>query len=184
MRMSVQSNLVQVPVIVLASVCAAVLYGIIHDQVTARICVEYFTIGHPRLIDSDSPTVLGLFWGVVATWWVGLPMGIGLAIAARAGRRSKLVVGQLLRSIAILLVSMFGIAIVAGAVGFLAARAGVVILVDPLASRIPAEKHVAYLTDAWAHTGSYLAGFVGGVILWIGTWRHRQRKTEGQVHHC
>lgn len=43
------------------SVLAAVVYGILHDQITARICVEYFTIGHARLIDSDSPTVLGLF---------------------------------------------------------------------------------------------------------------------------
>jgi len=27
--------------------------------------VEYFTIGHPRLIALDSPTVLGFFWGIV-----------------------------------------------------------------------------------------------------------------------
>lgn len=58
--------------IIFTSVIAAVIYGIIHDQVTARICVEYFTVGHPRLIDSDSPPVLGLFWGIVATWWAGL----------------------------------------------------------------------------------------------------------------
>jgi hypothetical protein len=53
--------------IIFLSVAAAIVYGIVHDQITARICIEYFTIGHPRLIDSDSPTVLGLFWGVVAT---------------------------------------------------------------------------------------------------------------------
>ncbi|MEM7013599.1 MAG: hypothetical protein AAF585_19175 [Verrucomicrobiota bacterium] len=46
--------------IILLSIVAAVVYGILHDQVTARICVEYFTIGHAQLIDSDSPTVLGL----------------------------------------------------------------------------------------------------------------------------
>ncbi|MDA0768100.1 MAG: hypothetical protein O3A92_14920, partial [Verrucomicrobia bacterium] len=60
-------NVMQVFGIIITSVLAAMFYGIIHDQVTARICVEYFTIGHPRLIDSDSPGVLGLFWGVVAT---------------------------------------------------------------------------------------------------------------------
>jgi hypothetical protein len=31
--------------ILLLSVAAAVLYGILQDQVTARICVEYFTVG-------------------------------------------------------------------------------------------------------------------------------------------
>ena len=72
------------------SLLAAIVYEIAHDQVTARVCVEYFTIGHPPLIPSESPTLLALAWGVVATWWVGLPLGIMLAVAARAGRRPKL----------------------------------------------------------------------------------------------
>ena len=53
----------QVVGIIGLAICAAVVYGVLHDQVTARICIEYFTIGHPRLIDSDSPTVLGLLAG-------------------------------------------------------------------------------------------------------------------------
>jgi len=65
----------QVVAMIVASVVAAIVYGVIHDQITARICVEYFTIRHPRLIDSDSPTVLGLFWvlsqlGGLAYRWV------------------------------------------------------------------------------------------------------------------
>ncbi|MBV8223051.1 MAG: hypothetical protein JO293_06785, partial [Candidatus Eremiobacteraeota bacterium] len=67
-------------------IAAAVLYGELHDQITARVCVEYFTIGHPPLFPTDDPTLLGLGWGVVATWWVGLVLGAGLAVAARAGR--------------------------------------------------------------------------------------------------
>jgi len=166
----------QVIAIVITSVLAAVSYGIIHDQVTARICVEYFTVGHPRLIDSDSPTVLGLFWGVVATWWVGLPLGVGLAIAARAGRRPKLTWSQLIRPIGVLLCCMFGIAILAGLIGFATASAGIFHLVERLASRIPEEKHVAFLTAGWAHSASYLAGLVGGIVLWILTWRRRGKK--------
>jgi len=60
-------------------VLAAIGYGIVHDQVTVRVCLEYFTIFHPRLISSTSPTLLALAWGVAATWWVGLPLGLGLA---------------------------------------------------------------------------------------------------------
>lgn len=58
--------------IVLLSILAAIGYGIIHDQVTARICVEYFTIGHPPIFHTDSPALLGVRWGILATWWVGL----------------------------------------------------------------------------------------------------------------
>ena len=159
--------------IVIVSVVAAITYGVIHDQVTARICIEYFTIGHPRLIDSDSPTVLGLFWGVVATWWVGLPLGIGLAIAARAGRRPKLTWRQLVRPLGVLLCCMFAVAFLAGLIGYSTSSAGIFYLVERLASRIPHEKHVAFLTAGWAHSASYLAGIIGGIILWILTWRRR-----------
>lgn len=161
--------------IIILSVLGAILYGILHDQVTARICIEYFTIGHPRLIDSESPTVLGLFWGVVATWWVGLPLGIALAITAQWGDRPKLSAADLLRPLAKLLITMFGVATLAGIVGFLTARAGVFHLVEPLASRVPTERHVAFLTCGWAHAGSYFAGVVGGIGVCVKTWRNRGR---------
>jgi len=38
--------------IVLLCIVAAVVYGVVHDQVTARVCVEYFTIGHPPVFDT------------------------------------------------------------------------------------------------------------------------------------
>lgn len=162
--------------IVAVSVLAAISYGIIHDQITARICVEYFTIGHPRLIDSDSPTVLALFWGVVATWWVGLPLGLGLAVAARAGRRPKLGVAQIRRPLITLVGWMFGIALMAGLIGFLTSRAGIFRLAGPLASRVPDHQHVAFLIAGWAHAASYLSGILGGMILWIVVWRKRSEK--------
>ena len=159
--------------IIFLAVMAAIAYGIVHDQVTARICVEYFTIGHPRLIDSDSPTVLALFWGVVATWWVGLPLGLGLAVAARAGRRPKLEARHLLIPVVKLLGWMLAVAAIFGAIGFTTSKAGIFHLVEPLASRVPADKHTAFLIDGWAHSGSYLAGIAGGIALCVFTWKRR-----------
>ena len=52
--------------IVLLSIASAIGYGILHDQVTARVCVEYFTIGHPPVFSTDSPTLLALGWGTIA----------------------------------------------------------------------------------------------------------------------
>jgi hypothetical protein len=45
--------------IILASVAAAIIYGIVHDQITARICIEYFTVFHPPVFLTQSPTLLG-----------------------------------------------------------------------------------------------------------------------------
>lgn len=46
--------------IVLLTVAAAVAYGVAHDQVTVRVSLEYFTVGHPPVFDTTSPTLLAL----------------------------------------------------------------------------------------------------------------------------
>ena len=68
--------------ILLFCVAAAILYGIVQDLVTTRVCVEYFTIGHPLVFGTEDPTLL-LGWGVGASWWVGLLLGLPLIVTAR-----------------------------------------------------------------------------------------------------
>jgi len=153
---------------------AAVVYGIVHDQITARLCVEYFTIGHPPVFATESPTLLGLGWGIIATWWVGYLLGMPLALAARAGRRPQRGAAALVRPVLILLGVMAVGAALAGVIGYLLARNGAIALPEPLATRVPQDKHVLFLTDAWAHGASYLIGFVGGIELIERTWRRRR----------
>ena len=168
--------MLQALAIVMLSILAAVGYGVVHDQVTARICIEYFTIGHPPIFTQPvtSPTVIGVAWGVIATWWVGLGLGIPLAVAARAGKRPPRSVGSLVKPIALLLLVMGLLAALAGGVGYVAASRGWVFLLEPLASRVPADKHVAFLTDLWAHNASYLFGAIGGLVIIVRTWRSRR----------
>jgi hypothetical protein len=147
------------------SVLACVLFGIAHDQVTARICVEYFTIGHPPLFRTTSPTLLGLGWGVAATWWVGLILGVLLALASRAGRRPKRDARTLVRPIAILMLVCGVCAVAAGLLGHHFASENKFRLLEPLASDVPEERHVDFLAVMWAHTASYGAAFVGGLVL-------------------
>ena len=164
--------------IVAFCVLAAVAYGVVHDQVTARVCLEYFTIGHPPIVPPalpfESPTWQGLFWGVVATWWVGLPLGVALAIAARAGRRPKRSVRSLLRPIGTLLAVMAASALTMGLVGYGLGRAGAVVLVGPIAERVPADRHPAFLADLWAHSTSYAVGAIGGLVVAATVWRSRR----------
>src|SRR5579871_5632082 len=110
--------------IITLSILAAIAYGIIHDQITARLCVEYFTIGHPPIFGTDDPTILGIGWGIIATWWVGLILGISLAICTRAGLLPKRSVGSLVRPVACLLAVMAGCAVAAGLTGWFLARNG------------------------------------------------------------
>lgn len=161
--------------IVLLSILTCVVYGIVHDQITARICVEYFTIGHPPVFDTEDPTLLGLGWGIIATWWVGLFLGILLAISSRVGRWPKLSASSLFRPLLILAGGSACFALLAGVAGYVAASLQWVWLVPRLADRLPAEKHIPYLVDLWAHSASYFAGVVGSLILIVIVLLRRQR---------
>jgi len=162
--------------IVLLSIAASIVYGVAHDQVTARVCVEYFTIGHPPLINSDSPTLLGLAWGVVATWWVGLPLGLILAVAARVGRLRKFTITQVRPLVVRLLAVMAIAAFLAGSLGYVLALSGVIWLAGDWADAIPVPVRARFLADLWAHSASYLVGAFGGVV--IARVVYRQRRLE------
>src|SRR5262245_8163961 len=123
--------------IILMCIVAAVLYGFAHDQITARVCVEYFTIGHPPIFGTDDPTLLGLGWGIIATWWVGLLLGVPLAVVSRVGPWPKRSLGSLVRPVIGLLAIMAVSALTAGICGWLLAQNGAVYLIGPIAQKLP-----------------------------------------------
>jgi len=153
--------------ICIASIAAAIAYGILHDQVTAHLCVEYFSIAHPTILPSTSPTLLALQWGILATWWVGACLGILLAISARAGSKPKLTLTQLYRPLGLLLVCMGIGSLLAGITGFALAKLGRISIDGWLAAMIPPEKHARFMADWWAHSAAYLVGMFGGLLFCI-----------------
>ena len=161
-------------------VVAAIVYGIAHDNVTARVCVEYFTIGHPPIFGTDSPTLLALGWGVLATWWVGLGLGSLLALVSRAGPKPKLSAGDLLRPVGYLLATMALVSLLAGLAGYFAATRGWIWLVGDLAASLPESKHLAFLADGCAHLAAYASAFLGGIVLavWAAIRRNRMARAE------
>jgi hypothetical protein len=166
--------------IVLLSVLAAICYGIAHDQVTARICVEYFTVFHPPVFPTDNPTLLGIGWGIIATWWMGAFLGFLLAISARAGKAPKLAARSLLRPVGILLAVMAVSSLCSGLTGYALARKGVIRPPWWVSAQLAQSSHNAFMADWWAHNASYAAAGIGGIILCVVTWRKRSssRKSE------
>lgn len=64
---------------VLQCVLATCLLGLALDLVTANVAVEYFTVHHPKVVESESPWVMAFIWGIGASWWFGLIAGVILA---------------------------------------------------------------------------------------------------------
>ncbi len=50
----------QTLLIVMLCVSSSILFGVLHNQASARVSLEYFTIGHRPLISSISPTLMGI----------------------------------------------------------------------------------------------------------------------------
>lgn len=158
--------------IAITCILAGVLYGIVHDQFTARICVEYFTIFHPPVFHTQSPTLLGLGWGVIATWWVGAFFAIPMILAARAGSRPVLMASELSRPIALLLAFMAASAVLFGVAGYVLARTGVLNTEWLSFTASPALRY-RFMADWWAHSASYASAFLGGTVLCVMTYRRR-----------
>ncbi len=163
--------------IVALAVAAAVLYGLVHDLVTAHVCVEYFTIGHAGMggPPDPSPVAQALHWGWAATWWMGALLGVLLAVAARAGPWPPRSPGSLVKPV-LLVLGLMGLAsAVAGLLGAFLAQRGDVRLVGVWAQAVPRERHVAFLADLWAHNAAYLAGGLLGLGLALRVVRERRR---------
>jgi hypothetical protein len=161
--------------IVFACIAAAILYGIVHDQFTARICVEYFTVFHPPVFATRSPTLQGLGWGIIATWWVGALLGLLLALAARAGSRPALAAAGLIRPIGKLLLVMAAGAVISGVTGFFLATRGLITPPEVVMSSLPPSAGARFMADWWAHGTSYAVGFFGGIFLCVMQYQKRKR---------
>jgi hypothetical protein len=163
---------------------SAVLFGLVHDQVTVRVCIEYFTIAHVALIASTSPTILGLVWGVVATWWAGALAGIVVSLAAREGPWPKLSWRHFVRPALALACLMGMAALLAGVAGYVMTARGAVHIVADYQDLITQERHPRFMADVWAHLASYAVGLLGGLAIALQALRTRRRlATSGVLRH-
>jgi hypothetical protein len=153
---------------------AAVLFGLIHDQITARVCLEYFTVAHVTIVASQSPTVLGLVWGVVATWWAGALAGIIVSLAAREGPWPKLPWNHFVRPASALAGAMAGSALLAGVAAYVLTAHGAVHIVSDYEDLIAPERQARFMADVWAHLASYAVGLLGSVAIAAMALRSRR----------
>ncbi|MDG1476562.1 MAG: hypothetical protein P8Q14_05410 [Vicingaceae bacterium] len=167
-------NLIEILKIIFAAVILSIIYGIIHDLITANISIEYFTIGHPKIIESDSPLTLALLWGVIATWWVGLILGVCISFSARYGKHPKIDLKVIIPLMIKLLLIMGTTAIFAGIIGLVSSNLGFIYLNDKLSSQINESRHHLFLIAGWTHSASYLTGFIGGVVICVKIWKRRK----------
>jgi hypothetical protein len=156
----------------LACAAAAMVYGVVNDQITSRISWEYFyfgkgldaVLGPVLLPDAGRLHYEAIKVGMKATWTVGLIIGVALLLANNPlGNRPRLSHGRLCSALAII----FGITVIF-AVGFgVAGYFGVPAhFSDDFRQMIAHDEFRPYrfICVFGVHLGGYVGGLVGCVV--------------------
>ena len=156
-------------------VVSAILYGIIHDQISIRISPPYLMDWHPTIIESRDPTTVALAWGVVATWWFGLILGMVLALAATVGRRPSAHWTWIFRAVC----GVFAATAIGATVAYGITRSFGLELpahFDELYSEMPQSERQAFTQTAAMHETSYDVAGVATLIASVLIYRSRKAR--------
>jgi hypothetical protein len=159
---------------------AIVGYAMLQDQISARLCPEYFTVLHPPIPGLTDPTLLGISWGFLGGWWGGIVIGYVAGLVATLGPSPPLEPRELVRPLTVL---VFGVAVVTGLTGFTVwhhANLLGVSLDAGLTGLVPVERHRAVLIVACYHLSAYASATIGGVVLCVWVWAERCRRSKGE----
>ncbi len=149
-------------------------YAVVQDQVSARLCPEYFTVFHNPIPGLTDPTLVGIVWGFVGSCWGGAIMGYAAGLVATLGPRPPLTVRQLVIPMLLLTGAIALVTLVAGLTAY---RHAVMfdIRLDPVVLEdMPIERHHYLFTVACYHLATYVTAVVGTVILCIAIARSRE----------
>jgi len=159
---------------------AAVGYGVLQDQVSARLCPEYFTVLHPPVPSLTDPTLLGIAWGFLGTWWFGALMGYVVGLMATVGPRPPLDPRDLVRPVLALVGVVAAVAGLTGLSVWRHVELFDVSLGAGINGLVPRERQRPAFVVACYHFTAYGSAILGSVVLcfWVASER-RRRKTGG-----
>jgi hypothetical protein len=146
-------------------------YGILQDQVSARLCPEYFTAFHPPIPGLTDPTLMGITWGCLGSWWGGALVGyIAGTIATSGTKHPPLPVRSLVLP---MLVTALAVAVVPTLAGVSVWRHVELFDVkfDTWVSHVvPPERQRNAFVVASYHLVAYGASVMSGVVMcvWVG----------------
>lgn len=145
--------------IVIECTLLACCLGLALDVVTANVGVEYFSVHHPHVVDSDSPWVMALIWGIGASWWFGAIAGGVLAVLnwrREVAVRTGVIRGWMVRACVVLWVVMISILVVSYVgIGFL-----------PIKVKDAQFEHNRRLMSvAFTHMTEYVLGVIALIVV-------------------
>lgn len=167
--------------LLLVALPIAGVFGVIHDQVSYTVSHEYFTkfkFFQFGFLDASIPErVRAGAIGFLASWWMGIPIGLLVAPVALIHRSAQATLKFGLRSY-LLLVAFTGVFAIAG-LGFGFFRTRTIDLTDYQHWFIPPDVVALrpFLCTGYMHNSAYLGGIAGVGVAWVYHFWIRFRKT-------
>lgn len=168
---------------VLMGLVVMVGYAMLQDQVSARLCPEYFTVFHPPIPGLTDPTLLGISWGFIGAWWGGILLGLVVGLVATLGSRPQLAPRELVWPLGVLVLAVATVTALTGFTVWHHAKLLGVSLTDP-SDLLPRERHPGLLTVACYHLSAYASATIGGIVLCIWVWLERGKRRRNEEIAC
>lgn len=143
--------------------------GVALDLVTAHVWIDYFTVHHPKVVESTSPVVMAIVWGIGASWWFGAIAGCVLWWFNR-GRAHPTPDGTLIRWTACAMVALW-----AAMVGILGTLYALIGLLPAHARRPTFDTDRRAMAVALTHQTEYVLGAIALVVLMVLVARRSRR---------
>lgn len=159
-------------------------YAMLQDQVSARLCPEYFTVLHPPIPNLTDPTLLGISWGFIGGWWGGIVLGYVAGLVATLGPRPKLQPREIVRPLLVLVSALAVLTALSGFTVWHHANLLGVSLDAGMNGLVPPERHRAVLVVACYHFTAYATATLGGFVLCGWVWAERRRRGRKGASEC
>jgi hypothetical protein len=153
------------------AVAAAGLFGVIHDQLSYTVSPEYFTkfkFIQFRLRDSRLPErVRAAKVGYLASWWMGIPLGLLCGAAGLIQRSPQLMMQALLWSLPVIVA--FTLTVALAGLGFGYWRTQTIDVANYRRWFIPPDvKDLRrFLCVGYMHNAAYLGGAISILVAWL-----------------
>jgi hypothetical protein len=153
------------------SVLTAALFGAVHDQISFTVSHEYFTrfkFIQFRLLDWPLPDRLRVaVVGILASWWMGLPLGVLCGIPGFFQRTPALMARALAWSLLLAVIVTFTTAILGLLYGWLQTENIVVSNYRGWYLPVGLTDLRSFLCAGYMHNSAYLGGAVSVPVVWI-----------------
>jgi hypothetical protein len=166
--------------LVVLAVVSAALYGFLHDQISYSVSREYyskFKFVQFGLSGLESEHIAAGVVGVLATWWLGLPLGLMLAGVGFSHKNSTRMLVNTLKSFGVVVVVALLVGLLGLLYGYVQTRSfdlaeyrGWFIPPDLIEPR-------RFLCAGYMHNSSYLGAVVAlPVAIFYQLWLRRNVK--------